>query len=68
MKRVITLIAAITIALTSLTWLQAATLKCTVTKMEGTMITMDCSKKASQVMVGDKLKVKTAKKTAIEGC
>lgn len=48
----------------------AATLKCTVEKVEGNVITMDCGEKAETLEAGTEVKVKTAKaKTAaIEGC
>ena len=49
---------------------QAATLKCTVEKVEGSVVTMDCGDKSATLTAGSTLKVKTAKaKTAaIEGC
>jgi len=48
----------------------AATLKCTVEKIEGDVVTMNCGEKAATLEVGTKVKVKTAKAkaAAIEGC
>jgi hypothetical protein len=48
----------------------AATLKCTVDKVEGDVVTMTCADKAATLEVGTKVKVKTAKTkaAAIEGC
>lgn len=45
----------------------AASVKCTVKSVDGSTVTMDC-KKASKLHAGDAVKVKTAKKKAIEGC
>ncbi len=52
------------------TSIQAATLKCTVEKIEGSVITMDCGEKSAKLSPGTKVKVKTMKKksSAIEGC
>ncbi len=48
----------------------AATLKCTVEKIEGDIVTMNCGEKAANLKTGTEVKVKIAKaKTAaIEGC
>ncbi len=45
----------------------AATVKCTVDSVDGNKVTMTC-KKASKLHAGDKVKVKPAKKKAVEGC
>lgn len=45
----------------------AAKLNCTVDGVEGDKVTMTCEK-ADQVKAGDKIKVTTAKKGAVEGC
>lgn len=69
MKKTITLLTALTFLMTFFASVQAATLKCTVEKIEGTMVTMDCGEKAAKLSTGIKVKVKTEKaKTAIEGC
>lgn len=48
----------------------AATLKCTVEKVVGDVITMNCGDKAATLKAGTEVKVKTAKAkaAAIEGC
>ena len=42
--------------------------KCTVTEIKDSVVTLDCGDTAAKMKVGDKVKVKTAKKKAIEGC
>lgn len=69
MKKAMILTAALVFMMTTLASVHAATLKCTVEKIEGTMVTMDCGEKATDLSAGAKVKVKTEKKTAaIEGC
>jgi len=48
----------------------AATLKCTVEKVEGDVVTMNCGDKAATLAAGTEVKVKKAKAkaAAIEGC
>ena len=55
---------------TAVATIQAAALKCTVEKVEGNVVTMDCGDKAATLSAGTKVKVKTAKakSAAIEGC
>ncbi len=69
MKKITMLIAMLFMLNTAAT-LYAATLKCTVEKVEGNMITLDCGEKAAKIEVGTKVKVKTQKSAsaAIEGC
>ncbi|MBU0483721.1 MAG: hypothetical protein KKB30_04320 [Proteobacteria bacterium] len=45
----------------------AATTNCTVTAIDGDTVTLDC-KKADDLKVGQKVKVKEAKKKGVEGC
>jgi hypothetical protein len=45
----------------------AKSVKCKVTAVDGNAVTLDC-KKADKLKVGMKVKVKEAKKKAIEGC
>ncbi|MBU0960623.1 MAG: hypothetical protein KKD01_05270 [Proteobacteria bacterium] len=69
MKKTMTLIAALVFMLTALASVHAATLKCTVEKVEGTMVTMNCGDKAADLSAGTNIKVKTEKgSAAIEGC
>ncbi len=69
MKKITLLLTAIFL-FSSMTALYATTLKCTVEKVEGNIITIDCGDKAAEVTVGTKVKVKTQKSSsaAIEGC
>ena len=70
MKTITTLITALALTAMISISVQAATLKCTVDKVEGNVVTMDCGDKAATLSAGTKVKVKTAKAaaTAIEGC
>jgi hypothetical protein len=71
MKKITTLLtAALFFATVLSTSVYAATLKCTVEKVEGNVVTMDCGDKAATLKAGTTVKVKTAKAkaTAIEGC
>lgn len=45
----------------------ASTVKCTVDSVEGDKVTMTCQK-ADKLSAGDDVKVKAAKKGAVEGC
>ena len=45
----------------------AASVECTVKSVSGNTVTLDC-KKASKLKEGSKVKVKAAKKKAVEGC
>jgi len=70
MKRTIILLTALAFMVTAGASIQAATLKCTVDKVEGNVVTMDCGDKAATLAAGTEVKVKTvtAKAAAIEGC
>ncbi len=70
MKTLKSLIAALALSVMIAVTVQAATLKCTVEKVEGDVITMDCGDKAATLAVGTEVKVKTtaSKTAAIEGC
>ena len=46
----------------------AASGKCTVTEIKDNVVTLDCGTTAAKMKVGDEVKIKTAKKKAIEGC
>ncbi len=46
----------------------AAVSKCTITSIKDNIVTLDCGKKAGKMKVGDAVKLKTARKKAIEGC
>jgi pyrrolidone-carboxylate peptidase len=70
MKKLTTLITALALTAMISVSAQAATLKCTVEKVEGNIVTMNCGDKAASLSTGTKVKVKTAKakSAAIEGC
>lgn len=71
MKKIITLTAVSLFLATILgVGAYAATLKCTVEKVEGEVVTMNCGDKAELLSADTKVKVKTVKTetTAIEGC
>ena len=46
----------------------AGSIQCTVTTVTDNVVTLDCGKKSTKLKVGDRVKVKTAAKKAIEGC
>lgn len=46
----------------------AASGKCTVTAVEDNQVILDCGNKAAKFEVGTKVKIKSMKKKAIEGC
>ncbi len=50
------------------TGIAAKSIKCTVSTVEDSIVTLDCGDKAEKLDVGAAVKVKTAKKKAIEGC
>lgn len=66
-KKIITVALAVIFALSTAGVGFAAKLKCTVDAVEGDKVTMTCDK-ADKVKAGDKVKVRTAKKAAVEGC
>lgn len=70
MKKITTMITALLFTAVISTAALAATLRCTVEKVEGNVVTMDCGEKAATLKAGTKLKVKTATapSAAIEGC
>ncbi|MCK5070544.1 MAG: hypothetical protein KAR01_08375 [Desulfocapsa sp.] len=63
------LIAALALTILISVSANAATLKCTVEKVEGNVVTMDCGDKAATLSAGTEIKVKTVTTSAaIEGC
>jgi outer membrane protein assembly factor BamE (lipoprotein component of BamABCDE complex) len=67
-KKIITLIlaAAFTVSVAGVS-VAAKAVRCKVTAVDGNTVTLDC-KKADQLKAGMKVKVKEAKKKAVEGC
>lgn len=70
MKRITTMMAIMLFTVMISAGVQAATLRCTVEKVEENVVTMICGEKAVTLSVGTKVKVKTtkAKAAVIEGC
>ncbi len=66
MKKLITVVMVAAFALSAGAAL-AGSVKCTVESVSGDTVTLTC-KKASKLKVGEAVKVKAAKKKAIEGC
>lgn len=66
-KRIVSLALAVVFALSTAGIGFAAKLKCTVDAVEGEKVTMTCDK-ADKLKAGDKVKVSTKKKAAVEGC
>ena len=70
MKKRLILVTALVSLVMAVASIQAAVLKCSVEKVEGNVVTLNCDEKADALSVGTEVKVKTvkAKTTAIEGC
>jgi hypothetical protein len=68
-KKIITLLMAMafTVGVTSVS-IAAKTATCKVTAVDGNTVTLDCTKNADALKVGAKVKVKSAKRRAVEGC
>ena len=67
-KKIVTLLMAMafTVSIAGVS-VAAKSVKCKVTAIDGNAVSLDC-KKADKLKVGMKVKVKEAKKKAIEGC
>ncbi len=66
-KTITTLIAIVALSFSSSTVFAAST-KCTVSSVDKGTIILDCGSKSSKFSVGQDVKIKSAKKKAIEGC
>ena len=68
-KRIITLLMAMafTVGVAGVS-VAAKSVTCKVSAVDGNTVTLDCKKGADKLKVGSKVKVKSAKKKAIEGC
>ncbi len=66
-KKLVSLALAMVFALSTAGLGFAAKVKCTVDTVVDDKVTMTC-KKASKIKPGDKVKVSTKKKAAVEGC
>jgi hypothetical protein len=68
MKKLIASSLATLFIVTSASSVLAASAKCTVKAIDENVVTLDCGKKAATLEVGSKVKIKSVKKKAIEGC
>lgn len=66
-KKIVACALALVFALSTAGMGFAAKLNCTVDAVDGEKVTMTCEK-ADKLSAGDKIKVSTARKGAIEGC
>jgi hypothetical protein len=67
MKKLVTAVMIVAFALSSASLVMAAkSAKCTVDNVDGDKVTMTC--KDAKLKAGDKVKVKSAAKGAVEGC
>lgn len=66
MKKLVTVVMVVAFALSSAGMVMAKQVKCTVDSVDGDKVTMTC--KDSKFKAGDKVKVKSAAKKAVEGC
>ncbi len=64
----LTLVLAMAFVASTATVSLAKSADCEVKSVEGSTVTMDCGSDAGDLKAGDKVKVKPAKKKAIEGC
>ena len=69
MKTTLALILALVLSAFTVNFGLAATLKCTVDKVDGEQIILNCGKDAAKIEPGVRVKIKTIKTAAaIEGC
>ncbi len=68
MKKLLSLVLAVAFALSTATVSLAASANCEVKSVEGTTVVLDCGNDAGDLKAGSQVKVKAAKKKAIEGC
>ena len=67
-KKMLSLAMAVAFMASTATVSLAASVKCEVKSVSGDTVTLDCGSKANKLKAGQKVKVKAAKKKAIEGC
>ncbi|MCB2180893.1 MAG: hypothetical protein KQH63_02570 [Desulfobulbaceae bacterium] len=68
MKKLMSTLLAIAFVMTSAASGLAASAKCTVTSIEENKVILDCGSKADKFEAGSQVKIKSAKRKAIEGC
>lgn len=68
MKRVISLISVMVISGMTATYGHAASARCTVVDNAGGRMVVECGVKAKEFAKGSKIKIKSEKNAAVEGC
>lgn len=68
MKRAICVACMVIITGWSASSVLAASAKCTVVKVKGGQLVLDCGQKAPDFQEGSEIKIKSARKPAVEGC
>lgn len=68
MKRVISAACILVLTAWTASSVFAASAKCTIVKVEGTQMVLDCGEKTKKFNEGVKIKIKSEKKAAVEGC
>jgi len=69
MKKFLSLVMAVAFALSTATvTLASSSTNCEVKSVDGTTVVLDCGNNAGDLKAGSQVKVKAAKKRAIEGC
>lgn len=69
MKKLLSLLLAVAFTLsTASISVAASSVNCEVKSVDGNSVILDCGKDADELTVGSDVKVKKAKKRAIEGC
>ena len=66
MKKLVIAVMVVAFGLSSAGLVMAKSVKCTVDSVDGDKVTMTC--KDAKLKAGDKVKVKSAAKKAVEGC
>ncbi len=67
-KKLLSLAMAMAFTLSMASVSMAGKVKCEVTAVEGSTVTLDCGKKADKLHAGDKVEVKAKGGAAVEGC
>ena len=67
-RKTLSLILLVLFATSMMATAYAASTTCTVTAIDGATVTLDCGKDAGELETGATVKVKAARKKAVEGC
>ena len=68
MKKNLSVLGAVLLVCMGIQNAMAASGKCTIVKIEGKQMVLECKKDLGQFSEGDNIKIKSAKKSSIEGC